>query len=78
MLTVTGNKRLAIVLLEVIKWSVLAAAELFTNLTLEKVNTLLILWLASEVAALAKNLNFISQTKNSGIKPSTCSVTDKN
>ena len=49
----------------------LAAAELFTPFTLEKVNTLLILWLAFEVVSLSKNLNLVSQNKNSGIRPNT-------
>lgn len=35
----------------------LAAAELFTHLTLEKGNTRLVLWLVLEVASFGKNLN---------------------
>lgn len=53
----------------------LAAAELFTHITLEKVNTRLILWLAFEVASLSKDLNLVSQTKNSGIRPNAYPIT---
>lgn len=45
------------------------------SLDLEKGNTLLVLWLALEVASFGKTLNLVSQTKNSGVRSNIYPIT---